>query len=117
MKLSESEKYEEMARLFRLNVVKNLKNTLGGLSIDESLKKDICEAFLSELCVELDQGEWEYSGEFYRPMLCFLSGDNLQYRNESSQLMLPFEAYQFHDKVFDEIDDLYESEEGVGFQK
>ena len=101
--------YEKLSELFRFKTVSLLKNILANTSLSDDEKKAICGEFLAEFCVNLDQGEWALESDYFRPVLSFIGGENLQIWNENTNLFLPYEAYHHHDKAWEEIDEHYEN--------
>jgi len=102
------ELFEELAELFRGKTIRLLKTILSNTSLSDDEKRAICSEFMAEFCVNLDQGEWVHRNEYYRPVLAFIHGDNLQFWDDNTTLLAPYEAYQHHDKVWAESDDQYD---------
>ena len=108
IELTELELFEELAEKLRFNIVKNLKDCLKDTNLSDDDKESICGEFLSEFCVDLDQGEWDNSGTYYRPVVGFIKSKSLQIWDDDTTLIAPYEAYHHHDKVWEEIEDIYE---------
>ena len=102
------EKYDELAELFRKIVVLRLKDLLDKTNIDQDTKTSICGEFISELAAILDFGVVEADGARCRPVIGFVKGDQVSSENESLDLIVPYAAYQHHDKTWDEIDSIFE---------
>ncbi|MFD1215812.1 hypothetical protein [Microbulbifer celer] len=101
--------FEELSEDFRFFIVKNLKDCLKNTDLPDSDKEEICGEFLAELCANLDQGEWENNGKYYRPVVGFIDSKSLQSWDSETRFIIPYQAYHHHDKVWDEIEDMYEN--------
>ncbi len=110
LELEDLDLFEELAEKFRFNIVKNLKDCLKNTNLSEADKETICGEFLSEFCVDLDQGQWEHSEKYYRPIVGFINSKNntLQSFDDNAKLIAPYEAYQHHESVWGEIEEFYE---------
>ena len=99
--------FDELAEKFRFSIVKNLKDCLKSIEVSDDIKEAICGEFLAELCVDLDQGEWLHKEKYYRPIVGFLSGSDMQFWGGDTSLTIPYQAYQHHDKAWEEIEAMY----------
>jgi hypothetical protein len=108
VELTKLDLFEELAMQLRKNIVENLNDCLKNTNLSATEKESICGEFLSEFSVNLDQGEMQHHGKYYRPVMCFIEGNNLQLWDESCKLLMPYQAYHHHDKVWDEVEELFE---------
>ncbi|WP_444931877.1 hypothetical protein ACJJIF_08955 [Microbulbifer sp. SSSA002] len=69
LELDKDDTFEELAEHFRLFIMQNFNRCLKNTELSNSKKEQLCTEFLAELCVNLDQGEWEHNGKYYRPTM------------------------------------------------
>lgn len=100
------ELYENLAFCFRQKTFNMLQETLKSMTkLNDSEVDEICSEFLVEFCSQLDLGEWKVEDSYFRPIVSFISGEDLQKLDQNTRLIMPYEAYQYHDKVWEEVEE------------
>ena len=100
MKVTQSEKYEELAAEWQYQMLVILKNTLIKYKVSKNVSKEICGDFAFDLAMLQDQGEINVNREEYRPVICF---DNLYGELHFNT----HEKFQLHDYVYGNNDELF----------
>lgn len=103
MKIIEGEIYEELGAEFQYQWILTLRETLRKHGVPAATAKEICGEFTFDFSMLLDQGEIEFGGKSYRPVVGF-SDDGAELT-----LLLNDGTLEFHEYAFGNTDEAFES--------
>ncbi|MEY2149337.1 MULTISPECIES: hypothetical protein [Rhodanobacter] len=102
MELTNFDQYQDLCGEFQTQWVALLRDTLRKHGIPDRSAKSICGDFSFDLSMLFDQGELEYKGTAYRPVVAFTDDD------ESAKVVLRTDGPQFHEYAFGTTADAYD---------
>jgi len=102
MQVIASDNYERLGAEFQYQWILLLKATLAKHGVPPEQSKEICGDFTFDLSMLLDQGEIDYEGSNFRPVVAFASGPD--------PLLVQSGDFEYHDYAFGSTDEAFASE-------
>jgi hypothetical protein len=102
VELTNFEQYQDLCAEFQTQWVALLRDTLRKHGIADASGKSICGDFSFDLSMLFDQGELEYNGASYRPIIAFTVDD------EGAEVVLRTDGPEFHEYAFGTTADAYD---------
>ena len=99
---SSIEEYEDLCAEFQRQWISLLRDTLQKYKVPASSAKEICGEFSFDLSMLFDQGEIEYKGKSYRPVVAFTDDQDCE------QVIIRTDGPDFHEYAFGTTAEAYE---------